>query len=589
MSETLTIKPKVKKSKQKPKTRKKLTPDEKEQNELRKTIKNIFSNCGFETLNVNGIEFSIGEREKNELDHCFIYKNIIILVEDTISTRHEHIQTKQQTAELIMKHKFDFLSLMNSKFKYDTSKYPNARWKIFYLYACSKKLGLSDSDISRFKPLRFIEPANLNYFLSMSSILKKSFIYEFFRYLGISNQEIGTISDPSTTKCKVPIVYPTGITGLNNGVNIVSFMISADYLIRNGYVLRKDNWEESSGLYQRLITKNRIEKIREFVINNERTFFNNIIVSLPKNVKIYDQNDEIINLQDLDSFKNCTLELPDEFNSIGIIDGQHRIYSYYENNVLDNKEVKVNDLRNRIYLLVTGLIFPNTWTSSQRREFESNVFVEINKNSKNVDKDVLLHIESTQNPFSKNSIARRILEKLNLSGVFKDKFQLSLVETGQIKVASIIQFALSYLVASDISSNGLYQCWKNENSDIVIPDVLDNSIEECEELLNEYIKYCTSKISLYFSAIKQVYSDEWENPNSKILKVFSLNAFIIALHKSLGKTGGVKDFEFYKSIFSKKKFNFEKLEYAGSQYNMFAREQILPLFEQDDEYFVVSK
>jgi hypothetical protein len=49
------------------------------------------------------------------------------------------------------------------------------------------------------------------------------------------------------------IIAPDGSTGLTDGVRVVSFMIAAEVLLRNCYVLRKDNWGFDIEQYQRLI------------------------------------------------------------------------------------------------------------------------------------------------------------------------------------------------------------------------------------------------------------------------------------------------------------------------------------------------
>ena len=89
----------------------------------------------------------------------------------------------------------------------------------------------------------------------MAQCIHHSARYEIFRFLGIKDEHLGnSSSEGAKTTIKAPIIYPEDVTGLRNGVRIVSFMMSAEKLLRNAYVLRKDNWEESIFLYQRLDT-----------------------------------------------------------------------------------------------------------------------------------------------------------------------------------------------------------------------------------------------------------------------------------------------------------------------------------------------
>lgn len=565
----------------KKRTKRALTPQEKEQRLLRKNILTIFLNCGFNHYNTNNIEFKIGSRERNEIDFLFVRDNIIIIAEDTIATSTAHIRTKKETAEQIFSNKKEFLNVCNDSFAFDTSAYSTNRWKIFYLYFCGRKLDLSSDDLELYKPLKFVSPSTLSYFLSTSSVVKKSFVYELYRFLNLKNEDIGNYEQPSTESPLIPIVYPNDVSGLNNGATIVSFMLSAEKLIKNGYVLRKDNWETSIGLYQRLVSKNKIKSIRQYVSVTKRTFFNNIIVSLPKSTLIMDQNGNKIDCSSLDRFQNCSIQLPDEFNSIGIIDGQHRIYSYYENNTLDEQERLIENLRKRIYLLVTGIIFPDDWKEEQRIEFESSIFLDINNNAKKVGKDIILSVEAAKHPFERNSIARKVIEKMNDKGPFYDRFQLNSIDDKKIKIASIIQFALSKLVEPNETANGLYKYWKKDNPSKNIPETLTQDSLNSYDLLKEYIDHCVTCLNIYFNAIKNVYSDQWNEKDAKVCKIFAINSFIIALHHSLEKTDGVKDFEFYKNIYNAGgRVDLDKIMYAGSQYNMFATNVLLKLFDK---------
>lgn len=563
----------------KKRAKKVLTPEEKAQRLLRKNIYTVFFNCGFSYFNTNNKTFKIGNREKNEIDSLFVRDNLIIVAEDTIDKSREHIRTKKETAEQIFSNKREFLNVCNELFAFDTSSYSINRWKIFYLYFYGKKIDLSSDDLELFKPLKFVSPSTLSYFLSTSSIVKKSFVYELYRFLDLKNEDIGDYEQPATESPLIPIVYPNNVSGLNNGTTIVSFMLSAEKLIKNGYVLRKDNWETSIGLYQRLVSKNKIKSIRQYVLDTKRTFFNNIIVSLPKSTIVLDKNGNKIDPSSLDRFQNCTIQLPDEFNSIGIIDGQHRVFSYYENNILDKQELSITALRKKIYLLVTGILFPNDWKDEQRIELESSIFLDINNNAKKVGKDIILSVEAAKHPFEKNSISRKIIEKMNEKGPFYDRFQLNSIDDKKIKIASIIQFALSKLVEPTESANGLFKYWRKNNLSKNIPEMLTQDSPNSYDFLEEYIDFCTTCLNIYFSAIKSVYGDQWNEKDAKVCKVFAINSFIIAFHHSLDKTNGVKDFKFYQGVYSENRVDLDDIKYAGSQYNMFATNVLLEKFD----------
>ena len=544
-----------------------------------RSIEDIFKNSGFDSLPCENTRFNIGNRPDNEMDHCFVLENIIVICEQTTGKKNtDHLLKKQETAATINHNKEEFLNHLTEQYEglFNKETYGVARWQIFYLYFSKQKIVITEQDKGRFNQLAFITIGTYNYFKNMAKSLKKSFRYEILRFLKIDQSDFGRIVPGGTPvhERQVSIIYPNDVTGLNGGVGIVSFMMSPEELIKTSYVLRKDNWEEKIGLYQRLITEKRIKGIRRFIIEKKRTFFNNIIVALPDTVRLYNEHDEEISISSLRDYQNCKMKIDGGFNSISIIDGQHRVYAYYEDSAMNNEETVVSDLRGKLNLLVTGIIFPTEWDEIEKMKFQSEIFLEINRNAKSVDKDILIHIQTTKDPFSALSIARMTLEKMNQRSPFQEMFELSLVEKAQIKVSSIMQYALSSLVNPKEESNGLYKYWQPKNG-IDKPGQLDS-----EELLSEYVDFCASSLCAYFSAIKEKYQSDWTDPKSTILRIVSINGFIIGLHRSLRLTKGIQTFGYYQEIFLKSNIDFNKevFPYAGSRYGLFATEVIDQLF-----------
>ena len=558
-------------------TKKPTSNNKKMEKQYFNSIEEIFKLSGFTSLSVENKHFDITGRPNCELDHCFISENIIIICEQKTGKKDsDHLLRKQETANTITKNdntRIEFLNFLSQNFSNFKNKFEINRWKIFYLYFSKDQIELDSKEKERYNKLKFINTETYNYFLTMSRCIKKSFKYEILRFLDIKKEDYGEItSSDNSLYHSVSIIYPNDVTGLKNGVGVVSFMMSPKELIETSYVLRKDSWGENIGLYQRLLTEKRLKKIRKFVIDKKKTFFNNIIVGLPDSTKIYNEQGKEISVSQLSKYQNCKMSITQDFNSISIIDGQHRIYAYYENDINDTDEEEVSKLRNKLNLLVTGLLFPKEWDEWEKQKFQSEIFLQINRNSKNVEKDVIFHIESTMDPLSPSSIARMIIKKMNEKDPFKNKFELSLVKKSQIKVSSIIQFALSSLVSGSKNSQGFFKHWKPKHSEK--PDSLNR------DLLEEYTDYCSTQLQQYFNAIKEIYKTDWDNPKSYLLKITSINGFIIALNESLKLTNGPKGFIFYKELFSSKNFNFSKgkFPYSSSKYKQFAIEMILPLF-----------
>ena len=124
------------------------------------------------------------------------------------------------------------------------------------------------------------------------------------KFLKIEEKDFGKARPSSSSQdLDVSIIYPEQTCGDTQGVRFVSFMMSPQELIKRAYVLRKDSFFEQALMYQRMIIKNKLIKIRKYISVNKTTFFNNIIVSLPNEVSFTDKNSKSIKLEEITSYE----------------------------------------------------------------------------------------------------------------------------------------------------------------------------------------------------------------------------------------------------------------------------------------------
>lgn len=570
-------------------TKKKLTAEQKAAQlkkrkvlAFRKKIRSSFTDAGFTYFSTLDKHFPIGTRTV-ELDYLFLYENIIVICEDNTKQKKDidHIRNKNESFAEIRNNKTAFLNWLSNTFPEKATmvkQYRPERYFLYYIYISQTELEITEDEKNRYSNLLFWDPETLSYFNRMAQCIQHSARYEIFRYLGLKNDEIGfSGSEGGKTTIKAPIIYPQEATGLRNGVRVVSFMMSAEKLLRTSYVLRKDSWEESMFLYQRLIEKDKVKSIRAFLAQKGEAFYNNIIVALPDNVTFEDDAGTPILVENIGDFQHCKLVLPDEMNSICIIDGQHRIFAHYEAPATEKYELQIAPLRRQLHLLVTGLIFPTEMKEPKRKQIQSQIFLDINDNTKKVAPNVLTHIEMVKDPFSDIGLARRVIERLNKKRVFLNRFELSALDESKIKVASIIKFALRYLVTVTPAEGktSLYAYWQGNKEAFQQKD---------EASLNDYIEFCANSIDLYFSAIRDAFKSSWNDPASKMLSVISINGFIIAFNRQLNKYG-VSDYPFYSSCLRKLSIDFSKngFPYTSSQYRKFSGRILAEAFDFTNE------
>ncbi|AQG81003.1 DGQHR domain-containing protein [Spirosoma montaniterrae] len=538
---------------------------------LHKSIMNIFKSMGFEYVRTDGKHKVFGG-QKGEFDSVFLFENILLFVEETITTNDSnHLKTKYFFYEKVTEHFAEAVAWLKSegpdKFDkfYDYKPY---QYKHFYIYISA---GNVDSTLRQtFAKFKFIDSRNLKYFSRISSIIKRTAKYELYKFLGIDLTDIGGESGSTSFNANIEtaIILPEYSSGFPDGMQVVTFAMKAEELMRCAYVFRKESWEGQSGFYQRLLEKSKVDKIREFLATNQQTFVNNIIVSLPDEVtfsqKTADSQKKLMDVFTATKIENAVINIPYKINSIGIIDGQHRVYSHYDGGDNDPLELTISKLRAKRHLLITGVCFKKgEFSEIEKRKFESQIFLQINSEQKKVKSSLIQHLKSLADPYSPTGIANNVLNGLNFRQPFLGLFLLSDFDNIGIKTSSIIKYGIQDLVELDPAKYNLYRYWikDNEGSNVF----KENNAYEC------YINYCLSNICLYFGVIKDLFKSDWDinNKTSRLLSVTPIIAFLLAYKEALELFDGPKEFEFYKERLKKLEvdFNQKPFPYTSSQWS----------------------
>ncbi|MEI9407052.1 hypothetical protein [Mesorhizobium argentiipisi] len=345
-------------------------------------------------------------------------------------------------------------------------------------------------------------------------------------------------------------ILPESHSHIGHGFSIVSFYTSPAALLDRAYVLRKEGWRDSDWLYQRLISQKKIESIRQFVKARQRVFLNNMIVTLPNETRVLDTEDAQIDPSKVSSTSPVTIYLPRKINSVGVIDGQHRIFSYHEGGKFDED---IKPLRSKLNILVTGIIYPKNFSDQDRVKFESEIFLEINSNQVSAAPELKQAILSIISPFLAESIAKRVITRLNKGGPLRDLFVKYFYDKERLKTTSIVSYGLRHLVNID-NHAGLHCQWTISSA---------QKLKEKQDLsvVDLYVDFCVERLNSYFGAVRQaVGGEKWvvaQKDQPGILNTTTINGLINLLRAMIEhgqKVGGsdmspIKDFKFrdYKS------------------------------------------
>lgn len=554
------------------KKKKVLSPEEIATRSLQRRHKNeiraTFAAAGFSRVDGAADKQFTFDGVTSDFDDVFVMENVVVLAEYTITKESEisaHIKPKYILYEKIAKRQSDFIAFargapLNLEAALD-SKFHNEHFRVVVLY-CS--LNTVKAELKDQIPYaKFLDYSVVRYFKLLTRTVKISSRNEVLAFLGISYSQFGdraVMSNPPSREPFPGSVLPETHSNFPKGFKVVSFYIDPAALLSRSYVLRRDGWRERSGLYQRMIIRGKIESVRKYLVEHKRVFVNNIIVTLPDSTKVLDKNDDTIDPAIIKKTQAGTISIPFDFNSIGLIDGQHRVFSYYEGGT--NEKV-IAPLRKQQNLLVTGIIYPPGVTQDEKTRFEAALFLEINSNQANAKSELKQAINQIIRPFTADSIARDVLDKLNDgTGALADKFARHYFETQFIKTTSVVSYGLRPLVRPSLPGP-IFSRWVDADKETFVA-------AENDAARKRYIDYCATEIAVFIAAAKsQLPSALWTTDKKikdRLLTPTVINGLIGAMRQAV-EAGVPIDFETLRTAFSGlEKFPFST--YTSSRYTV---------------------
>jgi len=305
----------------------------------------------------------------------------------------------------------------------------------------------------------------------------------------------------------------------------------------------------------------------------KRVFINNIIVTLPDNTKLCDDDNNDIPISNLNQKQKVNIELKRELNTIGIIDGQHRVFTYHEG--LDKADAYIAVLREKQHLLLTGIIYPPNTTDEKKTKFEAKLFLEINDKQSRTKGDLKQAIETLIKPYSSTAIAKSVIIILGQTGPLVNLLEEHFFDRGKIKTTSIVSYGMKHIVGRS-GENSFINKWNNPEKQ----KVLD---KKSKTLLNEYVNYCAVEINKFLRAFKEVIGKDMWTLNKKksvVLRTTTINGMIFCI-RLLIENKKLGSFEYYKKQLTqlKVKFDPDSFDYKSSHWKALGEEIYNQCFE----------
>ncbi|RKY38257.1 MAG: hypothetical protein DRP72_02140 [Candidatus Omnitrophota bacterium] len=303
------------------------------------------------------------------------------------------------------------------------------------------------------------------------------------------------------------------------GYEVYFFFSYPEELLKISYVARRERGEEN--YYQRLVTKDRLLKIKEF-IEKGGIFPNNIIISFDKKPRFYSQKDKLTHSTTIGE-----LIFPLSYRCAWLIDGQHRLYSFVYTNKRD------------ILLPVIGFYKLN-------REKQAKFFIEINKEQKPVNPNLLWDLEGELRPDTEEGIISNIVKKLDRKNPFKDRIYIPLkgkTSSRRIKMASLCESIKQRKLVQPILES------KMENPFYVHQD----RKVDFKKLVNYLVNYFQVIDKVFNSDMKEQFI--FTNKGLSLMIIFfeKITARLTSLNKKLGIKGYEKYIIYIKKYLESKK------------------------------------
>ena len=182
-----------------------------------------------------------------------------------------------------------------------------------------ENINLSDNDRQRASEANVLlfDEQDLEYYEKLVSHLGPAARYQFY-----------ADAAPGKTIAGLSIRVPAIKTKIG-GHNCFTFPVSPEYLLKIAYVSHRARGKASDiHAYQRMISKARLSKIREY-ISNQGIFPTNIVLNIEKKFLTFQKvKQETSEAEQEASGTLGWLEIRPAYKSAWVIDGQHRLFAY---------------------------------------------------------------------------------------------------------------------------------------------------------------------------------------------------------------------------------------------------------------------
>ena len=269
----------------------------------------LFYKLGFEKLNIGReCEVKYGKKE-SELST----KKVDVIAESNECRIYIECTTQQNDATKIKQ----WSSEVDDIRKYESGNSETEKKNVVFVYCNANSISDADRDKLNKKGIIYLNTAIIDYFIELRGQYSRLAYFQLISYL-CKGQQIKSISQEDL---KIPAIR----TKYGKKTYAYLFGVHPSTLIPLSTVPhRKLDYEDDlNHNYQRLIKKTKVNAIKKFIKQERGIFPTNIIISIESDKHDFKTSGKAIN-----DIQHGTLSLPRHYQSVNVIDGQHRLFAY---------------------------------------------------------------------------------------------------------------------------------------------------------------------------------------------------------------------------------------------------------------------
>lgn len=348
---------------------------------------------------------------------------------------------------------------------------------------------------------------NIQYFIQLAEIIKAYAKYEFFSCVGIRPIDLGDQSGHLIKK--ESLILENKYVTENDSIkaDIYQMIFNVDELLKIGRVSRYEGMpltiEDSKSSYQRFLIESKLKNIADKFIRNDkrRAFPNTVTIVLSERCSVESREDTTSNY--------CELKIPNEYGSVEIIDGQHRLFAYTDDTIEENT------LKNSS-ILASAIKFRENDPKKISR-YAAKIFCEINSQQAKV-KNSLIYLMKYDvlGDTDTKAIAGKILLECNRnSGALNNLLSTNtMIKTNRFGLPPIpIVTIVDNSLVQFLDCIGETKKSSSESFESVFGHDEDYLLENPEERWKQGKRV----ISRYFSFISEVFLYDWCSQSSSNL------------------------------------------------------------------------